>query len=64
LNIEVYGFGDEDAHSVLVKKQDKDKMISDKMKKVDKAQFVANEFDKEMFLGKTFGHQQFSDNQS
>jgi hypothetical protein len=28
------------------------------MKKIDKAQFAANEFDKEMFLGKTFGHQQ------
>jgi hypothetical protein len=27
------------------------------MKKVDKAQFVDSEFDKEMFLGKTFGHQ-------
>jgi hypothetical protein len=56
-----FGFGDEDAYNVLVKK---DKMISDKMKKIDKAQFVASEFDKEMFLGKTFGHQQFSDTQS
>jgi hypothetical protein len=40
-----------------MKKQQRDRNVSDKMKKVDKAAFVNNEFDKEMFFGKTFGHQ-------
>lgn len=53
----MYGFGNDDAYDALIKKQNKDKMISEKMKKVDKAAFVNNDFDKEMFLGKTFGHQ-------
>jgi hypothetical protein len=38
-------------------------MISDKMKRVDKAQFVGNEFDREMLLGKTFGHQEYGHDQ-
>jgi hypothetical protein len=29
------------------------------MKKVDRAAFAENEFDKEMFFGDTFGHQKF-----
>jgi hypothetical protein len=55
-NIEVYGFGDEDTLNDLIKKQDRDKALSDKMKKVDKSAFVNNEFDKEMFFSKTFAH--------
>jgi hypothetical protein len=55
-NIEVFGFGDEDTLNDLIKKQDRDKALSDKMKKVDKSAFVNNEFDKEMFFSKTFAH--------
>lgn len=44
-----------------MKKQQKDKQISDKMKKVDKSAFANNEFDKEMFFGKTFGHNEYVD---
>ncbi len=43
----------------LNKKQNKDKMLTDKMKKVDRAAFAENEFDKEMFFDNTFGHQKF-----
>ena len=57
-NIEVFGFGDEDALESLMKKQERDKNVIDKMKKVDKSAFVNNEFDKEMFFGKTFSHRQ------
>jgi hypothetical protein len=57
-NIEVFGFGDEDALESLMKKQERDKNVIDKMKKVDKSAFVNNEFDKEMFFGKTFAHRQ------
>ena len=40
----------------LIKKQERDKSLSDKMKKVDKSAFVNNEFDKEIFFSKTFAH--------
>ncbi len=30
--------------------------LINKARKVDKAQFAGNDFDREMFLGKTFGH--------
>jgi hypothetical protein len=57
MNIEVFGFGNEDAYEALMKKQKNDKDISDKMKKVDRAKMMENEFDKEMFFDKTFSHQ-------
>ena len=47
-----------------MKKQQKDKMISDKMKKVDKSAFANNDFDKEMFFGKTFQHRQQLDHRA
>ena len=47
-----------------MKKQQKDKVISDKMKKVDKAAFADNDFDKEMFFGKTFQHQNIVDSRA
>ena len=60
-NLEVYGFGDDDTLKDLVKKQERDQVIINKMKKVDKAAFANNEFDREMFLGKTFSHRQVVD---
>ena len=39
-----------------MKKQERDKNVCDKMKKVDKSAFANNDFDKEMFFGKTFQH--------
>ena len=44
-----------------MKKQERDQVIIDKMKKVDKSAFANNEFDREMFLSKTFSHRQFVD---
>ena len=55
-NIEVFGFGNEDDLESLMKKQERDKNVCDKMKKVDKSAFANNDFDKEMFFGKTFQH--------
>lgn len=43
----------------LKKKQNKDKVVIDKMKKVDRAAFAESEFDKEMFFDNTFGHQKY-----
>ena len=60
-NLEVYGFGDDDTLKDLVKKQERDQVIINKMKKVDKSAFVNNEFDREMFLSKTFSHRQVVD---
>ena len=34
------------------------------MKKVDKSAFANNEFDREMFLGKTFSHRQVVDDRA
>ena len=62
MNIEVYGFGDEDTYESLIKKQNKDKMISDKMKKVERGKLAGSEFDREMFFDKTFEHQKFEKN--
>ena len=36
-------------------------VIIDKMKKVDKSAFANNEFDREMFLSKSFSHRQVVD---
>ena len=44
-----------------MKKQERDQVIIDKMKKVDKSAFANNEFDREMFLSKTFSHRQVVD---
>ena len=60
-NLEVYGFGDDDTLKDLVKKQERDQVIINKMKKVDKSAFANNEFDREMFLNKTFSHRQVVD---
>ena len=60
-NLEVYGFGDDDTLKDLMKKQERDQVIIDKMKKVDKSAFANNEFDREMFLSKTFSHRQVVD---
>jgi hypothetical protein len=57
MNIEVYGFGNEDTYESLIKKQNKDKVICEKMKKVDKAKLVESDFDKEMFFDNKFGNQ-------
>ncbi|CCI48958.1 unnamed protein product [Albugo candida] len=54
--LEIWGCGGE--KSMLKQKahrQDTADMIAH-ARKVDKAQFVGNDFDKEMFLGRTFGH--------
>ena len=60
-NLEVYGFGDDDTLKDLIKKQERDQVIINKMKKVDKSAFANNEFDREMFLNKTFSHRQVVD---
>ena len=60
-NLEVYGFGDDDTLRDLQKKQERDQVIIDKMKKVDKSAFANNEFDREMFLSKSFSHRQVVD---
>lgn len=54
--MEVWGCGGEDAimNQRASRKETAD-MIN-RARKVDKAQFVGSDFDKEMFLGKTFGH--------
>jgi hypothetical protein len=58
-NIEIFGFGTEDAYNSLIKKQNQDKVIKDKMKKCDRAAFVENEFNKDMFFEQTFNHQNY-----
>jgi len=60
-NLEVFGFGDDDTLKDLIKKQERDQVIIDKMKKVDKSAFANNEFDREMFLTKSFSHRQVVD---
>lgn len=56
-NIDVYGFGNEDDFKDLMKKQEKDKITIEKMKKVDRAAFAQSEFDKEMFFENNFSHE-------
>lgn len=58
----MFGFGNEDSLEELMKKQDKDKALCNKMKQVDKSAFVNNEFDKEMFFGKSYAHNQQMEN--
>ena len=57
-NLEVFGFGDDDTLKELMKKQERDQVIINKMKKVDKSAFVNNDFDREMFFSRTFSHRQ------
>ncbi|OWZ21494.1 hypothetical protein PHMEG_0003952 [Phytophthora megakarya] len=54
--IEVWGCGG--AESELSQKAHRQETadLINRARKVDKAQFVGSDFDKEMFLGKTFGH--------
>ncbi|RMX70119.1 hypothetical protein DD238_000242 [Peronospora effusa] len=54
--IEVWGCGGaQGALNQKAHRQETANLIN-RARKVDKAQFVGNDFDKEMFLGKTFGH--------
>jgi hypothetical protein len=54
--MEVWGCGDEeDLLNQKALRNETAEMIN-RARKVDKAQFVGSDFDKEMFLGKTFGH--------
>ncbi|TYZ59138.1 hypothetical protein PybrP1_000063 [[Pythium] brassicae (nom. inval.)] len=54
--LEVWGCGDDaDVARQSAFRQDAAELIT-RARKVDKAQFVGSDFDKEMFLGKTFGH--------
>lgn len=54
--LEVWGCGDaDDVARQSAFRQDAADLIN-RARKVDKAQFVGSDFDKEMFLGKTFGH--------
>ena len=55
-NIEVFGFGNEDDLQTLERKQQRDKQLCDKMKKVDKFAFANSDFDKEMFFSKGYAH--------
>jgi len=55
----VFGFGNEDTYETLTNKHKKDKMVTEKMKKVDRAAFADNDFNKDMFFENTFSHQQF-----
>lgn len=54
--IEVWGCGGEESElSQKAHRQETADLIN-RARKVDKAQFLGSDFDKEMFLGKTFGH--------
>lgn len=54
--MEVWGCGDEDdVVRQRAFRKDTAEMIN-RARKVDKAQFIGSDFDKEMFFGKTFGH--------
>ncbi|KAF1330262.1 hypothetical protein FI667_g5459, partial [Globisporangium splendens] len=54
--MEVWGCGDEeDLLNQKASRKETAEMIN-RARKVDKAQFVGSDFDKEMFFGKTFGH--------
>nr|CCA14756.1 conserved hypothetical protein [Albugo laibachii Nc14] len=55
-SLEVWGCGGEESKlDQKAHRQDTADMIAH-ARKVDKAQFIGNDFDKEMFLGRTFGH--------
>jgi hypothetical protein len=57
MNIEIYGFGSDEDLNTLFRKQGKDKLILEKMKKVDKK--LITESDKDIFLSETFAHSSY-----
>jgi hypothetical protein len=58
--LEIWGCGGQEHISSALQAQQKDRKIRDenisKAKKVDKAAFFSSDFDREMFLSKTFSH--------
>jgi hypothetical protein len=54
--LEVWGCGGEESRKSQMKNRAETEDLINRARKVDKAQFIGNEFDKEMFLSKTFGH--------
>uniref|UniRef100_A0AAV1UFA8 TLDc domain-containing protein n=1 Tax=Peronospora matthiolae TaxID=2874970 RepID=A0AAV1UFA8_9STRA len=54
--IEVWGCGGEESEDNQKSHRQETADLINRARKVDKAQFVGSDFDKEMFLGKTFGH--------
>ncbi|KAG6590770.1 uncharacterized protein IUM83_15401 [Phytophthora cinnamomi] len=54
--IEVWGCGGEESELNQKAHRQETADLINRARKVDKAQFVGSDFDKEMFLGKTFGH--------
>ncbi|EEY69393.1 uncharacterized protein PITG_05622 [Phytophthora infestans T30-4] len=54
--MEVWGCGGEESDLRQKAHRQETADLINRARKVDKAQFVGNDFDKEMFLGKTFGH--------
>jgi hypothetical protein len=59
INFEIFGFGDDNDYNNLMIKHGKEKIMLEKMKKVDKKLVAESEYDKEIFLSKTFSHQQY-----
>ncbi|POM57657.1 Hypothetical protein PHPALM_37801 [Phytophthora palmivora] len=54
--IEVWGCGGAESEFNQKAHRQETADLINRARKVDKAQFVGSDFDKEMFLGKTFGH--------
>jgi hypothetical protein len=54
--LEVFGCGGDDSVQRQRQYRKDTADMLDKMRKVDKAAFVGNEFDRNFLLGKTFGH--------
>lgn len=54
--IEVWGCGGDESELNQKNHRLETTELINRARKVDKAQFVGNDFDKEMFLGRTFGH--------
>jgi hypothetical protein len=54
--MEVYGAGDMESRAKQAAHRKERTDLLNKARKVDKAQFVGNDFDREMFLGKTYNH--------
>ncbi|KAE8895904.1 hypothetical protein PF005_g180 [Phytophthora fragariae] len=54
--IEVWGCGGEESELNQKTHRQETADLINRARKVDKAQFLGSDFDKEMFLGKTFGH--------
>ncbi|OQR91420.1 hypothetical protein ACHHYP_04703 [Achlya hypogyna] len=56
LTLEIWGCGGEESQQAQKGYRADTADLINRARKVDKAQFVSNGFDREMFLGKTFGH--------